>query len=264
MSDEIERWFPRRVLPKRTRLRLVCLPYAGGGAAIYRGWEATLPVDVELCAVELPGRWARVREPAFTSMRALVDAVQDALALLPPAPTALFGYSLGALAAFELARRMPRSGVLAPIQLFVSARRAPRLPPELKVSHLPEDELLKYLTRRYFAIPAPLLEDPEMRGWIVRTMRADLGCVESFTYEPERLLECPLTAFGGTRDGSTPAVELNQWSCETQAVFTAHLIPGDHFFINTNPQAVVQKVAAALSESRSDTTPELLSRSEIR
>ena len=49
-------------------LRLFCLPYAGGGASIYRLWGPALPSWIEVCPVQLPGREDRYREPAFTSL----------------------------------------------------------------------------------------------------------------------------------------------------------------------------------------------------
>jgi surfactin synthase thioesterase subunit len=109
------------------RLRLVCLPPAGGGASRYRGWPALLPDDVEVVSVQLPGRENRFNEQPIESMEELVDQLVEGLASYLTRPFALFGHSMGALIAFELIRRLRPSGV-APVHLFASGCRAPHLP----------------------------------------------------------------------------------------------------------------------------------------
>ena len=48
------------------RLRLICFPYAGGGASTFSLWPRALPSHVELCAVQLPGREERLSETPLT------------------------------------------------------------------------------------------------------------------------------------------------------------------------------------------------------
>ena len=52
----------------QARLRLFCLPYAGGGAAAFARWVNLLPPTVESCRVQLPGRENRWREAPFTQL----------------------------------------------------------------------------------------------------------------------------------------------------------------------------------------------------
>jgi medium-chain acyl-[acyl-carrier-protein] hydrolase len=87
------------------RLRLFCLPYAGGGAILYHAWAAALP-NVEVCPIQLPGRESRIREPALTRMSLLTDALTVAMRPYLSRPFAFFGHSMGALISFELARRL--------------------------------------------------------------------------------------------------------------------------------------------------------------
>lgn len=108
------------------RLRLICLPYAGGNASAYRQWQGYLPGDVEILAVQLPGREDRFSEPAIASVDVLVDGLVDGLSTYRDQPFALFEHSMGALIAFELARRL-RTIRLEPVHLFASGFRAPHL-----------------------------------------------------------------------------------------------------------------------------------------
>ncbi|MGH3530086.1 MAG: thioesterase II family protein, partial [Pseudonocardiaceae bacterium] len=109
------------------RLRLICLPPAGGGASRYRNWPTHLPEEVEVVSVQFPGRENRFNEPPIESMTQLVDLLLDELAGYFTRPFAFFGHSMGALIAFELTRRLRPSGV-APVHLFASGCRAPHLP----------------------------------------------------------------------------------------------------------------------------------------
>ena len=111
-------------------MRLLCFPSAGGGVAQLYSWFQGLPSSVELCPIQLPGREERRREPPFRRMDVLVADVADALEPALNIPYALFGHSLGALVAFELARELRRRRLPPPARLFVSSRGAPQLPPQ--------------------------------------------------------------------------------------------------------------------------------------
>src|SRR5262249_42643770 len=120
-------WITCRKERPASELRLFCFPYAGASGSVYRPWATQLPEWCEACPIEPPGRWARLREPAFVRIDALVLALSDALAPFFDKPFAFFGYSVGALVAFELARYLRKKGQPAPRHLFVAARRAPQL-----------------------------------------------------------------------------------------------------------------------------------------
>src|SRR5690606_30530844 len=122
------RWVSRPAPRDGARLRLFCFPSAGGGASQYRLWAQSLPMDVELCPVLLPGREARMREAPARRLAPLAEALADGLSPLFDIPFAFFGHSMGALLAFELARQLRRRGGPQPAHLFVSGRRAPQLP----------------------------------------------------------------------------------------------------------------------------------------
>src|SRR4051794_33499038 len=110
----------------RPRMRLLCLPYAGGSPASYRAWTNLLPTDIELWVAQLPGRGARFGEPCAERIDQLLDGLVPPLAELNT-PYALFGHSMGAALAFEIARRVRRDGAPLPNYLFVSGRGAPGL-----------------------------------------------------------------------------------------------------------------------------------------
>ena len=119
-------WIAGRKPNPLARLRLFCLPYAGGSALIFRAWSNALPADIEVCPIQLPGRSTRSKEQPFTEISALIQVLAQALSSLLDRPFAIFGHSLGALIGFELARQLRRQYSLSPVRLFVSGGRAPQ------------------------------------------------------------------------------------------------------------------------------------------
>ncbi|MBA2324364.1 MAG: thioesterase [Pseudonocardiales bacterium] len=214
------------------RLRLICLPAAGGGASRYRDWPAHLPDDVEVVSVQLPGRENRFNEPPIETMEQLVGPLLDGLAghLVPP--FALFGHSMGALIAFELVRRLRASGV-APVHVFASGCRAPDLPGRSPDRHtLPDREFLAAI-EELGGIPPELLTEREFLDAMLPSLRGDCTLVETYAFRPQAPLSCPVSAFGGLRDKEVPPEDVRAWSRHTTGTFRVHLLPGDHFFVNS-------------------------------
>lgn len=213
-------------------MRLFCLPYAGGGASIYRLWPSELPADIDVCAIQLPGRESRLRDPAFTALSPLVHSLAQALLPALDLPFALTGHSMGALIAFELARLLRREHGLSPLHLFVSARRAPQLPsPDPPIHQLPQPAFVDSLLRRYNGIPQAILREPELMELFLPTLRADFAVIETYRYTADEPLDCPITAFGGLQDELVTRSELEGWQEQTRGAFDLYMLPGTHFFL---------------------------------
>jgi medium-chain acyl-[acyl-carrier-protein] hydrolase len=236
-------WAPRFRPNAGAFLRLFCLPYAGGGAAVYRTWSEVLPRSVEVCPVHLPGREMRLKEKALSSVFPLVDAMAPALAPVLDKPFVLFGHSMGALVAFELANKLRRDYSLLPEVLFVSARVAPSA--DLKrrlLSKLPDDELIAEIMSLN-GTDKNVLEHQELLRLTLPTLRADLALHENYKYSEETALQCPIVAFGGLRDPKIDMEGLEGWRNHTSNSFARRLLAGDHFFISS-PQSSFLNVFA--------------------
>lgn len=227
------------------RLRLFCLPHAGGGASTYYPWTRRMPADIEVCPVQLPGRETRVKEEPLTQLPALVHEMAPALLPHLDRPFALFGHSMGALLGFELTRHL-REKDIRPVHLFASAHRAPHLPDrEPPVHKLPEPEFLEEL-RRLNGTPEEVLQDDELREIVVPVLRADFEVCETYTYQASEPLDCPITALGGLADDSVNRAELEAWGQHTRSSFSARMFPGDHFYLNSARPFLLQIVAREL------------------
>ena len=237
----------------RARLRLFCFPYAGGSSSVFRKWQDGLPLDVEICPVQPPGRGGRLRETPFTRVGPLVADCAQALMPFFDKPFAFFGHSKGAIVAFELARWLRRMGHSQPVILLVSGRRAPQFPD--KVSHtykLPDADFIAEL-RRLNGTPKEVLEHPEMMALFLPLLRADFELIQTYNYAPEPALACPIAAFGGLGDEVGSGACLEAWREQTTGRFSLHMLPGDHFFLHTARPLLLETVARRLNESLEST-----------
>jgi len=241
---------PARGQPRR---RLFCLPYAGGGAGVFRHWASSpaFPDDVELVAAQLPGRESRVREPALDAIEAIVAAVLPLVPGEDALPYALFGHSMGALVAFELACRLEAEG-RGPSHLFVSARRAPDEPDDRPPLHeLPELEFLDEMQRRYGAIPEAVRREPDLLALLLPTLRADLRAIERYELSASVTLRCPIDVYGGADDQHPLPVQLEGWQRFGDGPVRLRLFAGDHFYLTAQRDALVRAIADSWSASAS-------------
>jgi len=230
------------------RLRLFCLPYAGGAASAYHGWAEDLPAEVEACPVQLPGRGWRFRETPFRRLADLVPALAEGLLPLLDLPFALFGHSMGAVVAFELARELRRRGARAPVLLALSGHQAPQRPDaEPPISHLPDAEFLDEVRRRYDGIPAEVLAEEELLQLLFPVLRADIQVLEAYAYEKEPPLDCPIYCFGGEDDPHVSLPDLEAWRDETRAPLRVRTFPGGHFFVESARADVLHALSRDLA-----------------
>lgn len=247
--SQAQRWFARLEPRPIAQMRLFCLPHAGGGAAVYRPWAALIPPTIELRLVQLPGRETRLREQPYTRMTALIDALAQAVAADIDRPYSIFGHSMGALVAFELAHALRRLGLPTPICLFVSGRRAPQLPdPDSPIHQLSDGPFVGAMIRRYNGIPRVLLEDVELLRLFLPTLRADLELIETYSYQNDAPLDCPISVFGGQRDARASEAELLAWRVHTTAGFEIRQFPGGHFYLQEERAAPLESLIAILQQ----------------
>lgn len=227
------------------KLRLFCLPYAGGGASIYREWAKFLPADVGVYPIQLPGRENRITEPPLYAMSELIAAVSQAIVPYLERPFVFFGHSLGARMAFELARHLRRRWNIRPCRLIVAGSRAPHLAEPKPLHQLPDAEFIQEL-RRFSGTPETILQNRELMDLFMPVLRADFTVDETYVYSAESPLACPISAFGGTEDLEASREEMEAWAGHTCGVFTVELVRGNHFFLQTGRELLLRSVSQIL------------------
>jgi medium-chain acyl-[acyl-carrier-protein] hydrolase len=210
------------------------MPYAGGTADIYRGWQRWFPEQIDICLVHLPGRGKRVREEPFTQLTPLVKAIAANIGGAIKVPYALYGHSMGALISFELGRELLEKHGHSPAHIFVSGCRAPQWPKsEPPTFNLPHDKFIDEL-KRLNGTPREVFDDPELMEVFSKILRADFEIVDTYEYRAQERLACPITVYGGLQDEDVPVESCRAWQEQTLVDCKVQMFEGDHFFIRNS------------------------------
>jgi surfactin synthase thioesterase subunit len=242
--SDTQLWLRRPRIVAKPRVRLVCFAYAGGAATIFRRWSAALPADVEVCAVQLPGRQDRLSEAPLTSVDAIVAQLSFHLAGLSASKVALYGHSFGGVLAYELARQLESSGVSV-TGLVVGACPAPHRPSiRPNIHHLDDAAFLKAL-QLLFGMPLELLHNEEVMSLALPSLRADITALETHRHVAEPQLRAKISVLAGLRDLLGDHA-ITGWSELTSGGAVESRVDGGHFFVDSQQAWTLQQVQAAL------------------
>ena len=233
------------------RVRLLCFPHGGGSPSTFDAWSEALPEDIEVCAVQLPGRGRRLFETPPTSICQIIEELLKAMQPFGEAPIALFGHSLGAWIAFEFATTASVKIASRPALVYFRSIR-PQLPdPEAPIRHFSDQEFISEIRRRYDGLPEEvLINDDEMMKLSLPALRADFTIKETYRYIDGPTLDCSVSCFGGHDDGSVAdGDELAAWRDRACGTFNLKMFPGGHFFIDSARGAVLKCIATELESS---------------
>ncbi|GAA3062729.1 oleoyl-ACP hydrolase [Streptomyces sp. NRRL B-1568] len=238
-------WIRRYHSALPTAPRLVCFPHAGGSASFYFPVAGALAPDVDVLAVQYPGRQDRRAEPLVDSVHALADRV---FADLRPyaedtgRPLVFFGHSMGATVAFEVARRIQAAGLPAPARLFASARRAPSRTRPDQVHKRDDDGLIAEL-RRLSGTDSRVLGNEEIMRMALPAIRNDYKAVETYRADSGVRIDSPVTVFVGDDDPTTSLDEAKAWNEHTTAECELRIFPGGgHFYLADRPAEVIEEI----------------------
>ncbi len=229
---------------------LLCLPFAGAGASFFRAWRGA-PPGLRIDPVQLPGREGRFREEPLRSMRAVVDdAFASTIERGGGQAVALFGHSLGAVLAFELALRYIEEGHEV-TRLFVSGSPTPWKPRALRATGLVDDNAFIRKVNEFAGYSHPALEDPEMRELLLPTLRADVALYEdSYRLKPVRL-PVPVTAIRGTHDELVGQAQCLAWAEATSVGLRVAEVPGGHMYLADTSSELLKLVSEHLHDDLS-------------
>lgn len=242
------KWLPYGTQRTHARLRLLCLPYAGGNARMFRHWDAATPEGVEVCPVELPGHGTRRGEGCATSMSSLVEAMAEEMEALLNVPFAIFGYSMGGLIGFELARMLRRQYGREPAALLVAAQNAPSVPLERATARGSTDEELSAALYCSGGMSHEALANVRFMRAFLPVLRADYTLVDTYAYASERPLQCPIHLYAGADDALVSERGQAEWRRETSGGFAVHRFPGGHYFLRDDEDRFLASVSGLLRE----------------
>lgn len=246
-------WFIVPTAKPAAKLRLFCFPYAGGQAAIYFPLARLLPEQIELVAVQLPGRGNRMFEPALASAADIAAAVAPGIQSLADKPFALLGYSNGCLQAYEVAHRLARQVNFK--HVFMAARSAPQLAIKREPIHLLADPQFKQELAMLGGTPKELLAYHELMELMLPTLRADFQLGYEYECPPVPAVATRLTTIAGRFDKDVAIENVQAWQQLFAADGQHHVINGDHFFINTHLAEMAQIITQTLLQPKIPMTP---------
>jgi surfactin synthase thioesterase subunit len=238
----IRRFHPAPTAPAQ----LVCFPHAGGSASFYHPVSAALRPEVDVLAVQYPGRQERHTEPCVQDLLELVDRIVPALAGELDRPFAFFGHSMGGTVAYEVARRFEHVLGRPPTTLFVSGRRAPSRTRAESV-HLRDDDGIVAELRRLSGTDTQLLGDEELLRMIIPAIRGDYRAIETYTHRPGAELSCPVVVLVGDDDPLTTVDEARDWARHTSGGVDLHEFPGGHFYLAAHRDGVLRVIRERLA-----------------
>lgn len=228
--------------PTKVKFRLFCFPHAGGGASLFKRWPRFLSEDIELFALQLPGRESRFGDPLMTEINRTMTTLHDDFPFDSEVPFVFLGHSMGALLAFELCRELRRTKGVQPFHFIASGATAPQCcQKKRKISKLSDADFLEKI-KSYGGIEDCLLRDQELMSLLLPMLRADFSIFESYDYTDGRPFSFEMTTITGTEDATCEFEDVLKWDKHIEGTVRHVKVPGGHFFIKESPMQVLEIV----------------------
>ncbi len=238
-------WFPLDdQLGPEVEVDIFAFPYAGASAEAMRPLQKRLPPWIALRPLELPGRGRRLGESPRWRLEPLVSVLVKELTRAAARPAVFFGHSMGALLAFEVARKAP------PAHLVVSGHRGPQLDRAYLTGHEDDDPTFAAELRRWGGEDAEWLEDDDLRGLFLPVLREDFRALVAYQFHDGPPLSCPITALRGEDDPYLDAAGLEAWAGLTTGRFEQRAVEGGHFYWVRKPGLLLPALEAAAAPLR--------------
>jgi len=230
------------------KLRLFCLPYAGGSSNTYLPWLNKLNRNVELVLVQLPGRGIRFNDKPHDSMNDVIQDLINEVAYLTSVPFVIFGHSLGSRVAFELCSELYRLGHELPQCLIASGSSAPHVDLQKKrIYDLPNHLFIEEL-KLLNGTPEEVLLNDDLMGMLTPLLRADFRISDE--YRAKKIhLPFPIHVLSGSEDFNVKPHQLSAWNDLTKDSCSYTVINGDHFFIEKNRDELLIEVGRILNQT---------------
>lgn len=238
-------WVRRFHTSPEARIRLVCFPHAGGSASYFFPVSRALRPDIEVSALQYPGRQDRRTEPGIRDIGVLADRLHEVIAHGWQDGTAFFGHSMGAILAFEVARRLQREEGVSPAALIVSGRRGPSTKRVETVHRRPDAGLVREL-QELSGTDAAMLDDEDFVTMVLPAMRSDYTAIENYRPDAGPSVPCPILALTGDHDPKTTVEEVENWARHTSGSFELKVYQGGHFYLNDRAAEVIETITGFL------------------
>lgn len=216
------------------KVKLFCFPYAGSGPSAFRNWQVSLAPEFEVQAVSLPGREVRSIESMPDQIGQLVDIlIKENLSSIKNCDAyALFGYSMGAIVAYEMLNKLNDANAPMPYLTICAASSPPHLLSKtINLISLNDNDLLK-IVNGLGGIPKEVMVEHELVSLVVAALRSDFSMLQSYFPKETKPFQIPFLVYYGLKDTLTKSNTIDEWSKYTSSIYDKRQFPGGHFFIN--------------------------------
>ncbi|WP_238431874.1 thioesterase II family protein [Streptomyces cavernae] len=234
----------------------MCFPHAGGAASTYVPLSRALAPDLDVLAVQYPGRQDRRLEPPVADIGELADVLATEVHRELQGTYAFFGHSMGAVLAYETARLLRDRRAGGPTRLFLSGRRAPTIDPSPHDRMFTDADVLAAVRRLGGTIPA-VLDDPDVRDMVMPALRADYRAVGTYSWRQGKPLDIPFSVYVGDSDPVATVQQAAAWRDFTTATTTVDVFTGGHFYLDAHLPAIAKAVTDCLAGTASSTASTL-------
>lgn len=230
-----------------SKIKLFCIPHAGGSAAVYSKWKNYINPSIDICPIELAGRGKRFKEDFYNNINEAVEDVYNIIKNDLDDNYAFFGHSMGSLIAYELAHYIVKLKNNQPKHIFFSGRKAPNVIYENNSIHKLSEEDLKNKVFEFSGTPKEVLDNTHMSNAFLKILRADFKVCELYKYVKRDLkLDCNITILNGNKDD----IKINHiasWKQHTSKECSIYFFKGGHFYMNDNIKSLAYIINSTLS-----------------
>ena len=236
--------------PKHPEFRLFCIPYSGGSASYYSGWNQLFGDNIEILPIQYPGHETRADEPLIPDVRALAEAALEGIVPDTDMPFGFFGHSLGALVAFETAALFTEYELDLPQMVFLSSAGTnfDRVQPPV---HTLSGEALKKTIITFGGVTSKdVLYTEAFDTFYAPLLINDFSAAETYQIRSGSVIHTPVHVFYGTEDAYVTAEDVQKWKAHTDGGCSYDAFPGNHFYLNSQLETVCQKIKTMIEKDR--------------
>jgi medium-chain acyl-[acyl-carrier-protein] hydrolase len=233
------------------KLKLFCLPYAGGTAVIFKEWEKRLPAGIEIKAIEYAGHGKRSNHPLYKDVNEAIEDVYRLISaeIMDGGSYAIFGHSMGAMLAYEVAQKIRQHNLPMPIHIFFSGRGVPHIQSKKeKIYHQMDDAAFQQEIANLGGTPKEFFDYPELMEYLLPILKNDFKISETAFRSTEiHPFDFPITIFMGKEEEEMEAENVHGWMLHTNQTCVVYYFNGGHFFINDELETIVGIIHKALT-----------------
>lgn len=213
------------------KIKVYCLPYAGGSRSIFNDWVDEYKNIAEIVPLEYSGHGSRYGEELYTSADKMADDIYKCIVSQRPENYIIYGHSMGSLISLLTAIRLEKNYLHAPKAVIIGGTRPPHLSyKEECIANLPKDEFMQKIFDLEQTDPE-IMNEPEFVDLFYDIIHADVVLGENYTgFSKLPQIKTNLYVMTGLQDDEAPVEDMEEWKNYCSGLFELKTFDSGHFF----------------------------------